>query len=976
MDDETDPGLDLGQNQPETTSEPPASRRPAAAAPLAGGATLGPEETAFPERRIDLHEPAVRIGQYRILRKLGEGGMGVVYEAEQQTPRRLVAVKVIRGGEFVDDTRVRLFQREADTLARLRHPNIGAIYEAGRTEDGQHFFAMELVPGDTLSSHLLARGPATASAEIRYRLALFRKITEAVHYAHQRGVIHRDLKPSNIIVGPESEPESSSPSRESSTGSDGLPDIKILDFGLARITDGDVAATQITEVGMIKGTLPYMSPEQAQGNTDAIDIRTDVYALGVILYEMLTGARPYEVLSGSLLEAIRVICEQPPPPLARRWAGKHRVDPDLETIVRTALAKDPGERYGSAAELADDVARYLAVQPILARPPSTLYQLRKLVARNRLPAALAATAAVVLVGVAILMSVLYREANRNLRRANAAEAQSAREAETARQVSDFMQSLFRQSNPRERPGGAVTLHEVLDQGAARVEKELAGQPVVQARLMNAIGSAYRDIGDYGPATRLIEGAWRRMRAALGPGSEETIPLQLSLSALLVFTNHFARAEELSRDALAAARALPGDHLDLIADATNNVAHALLQRGSGYAEAEKLLRSSLAAQRQRPDHENDLFAQAQMMLGWSLLSQGKLVAAEKVLRESLALRRKIHHGDHPSIGWTLNLLGTTLAKRGDDKGAEGAFHEALEMNRRLFGDVHPEIAYNLEGLAGVALHRGEYDRAVELQRHALALRRKVLQTDLPGLMGSLNNLAVMLWDKGDYGSATGALEEAISVARTMPGEHDSTVAVLLNNIGEMDMLRGDVAGAAKHYRESLDMLRSRFGESSQHLLIPMTNLAEATRRSGDAAAAEKLLSAALAIAGKTVKDSDARLGKLLTDQAKALLDLDRPKEARAAAERALKIRGATLPPGDWQTAETRSVLGACLARQGEFSEAESALRTAYRTLRTDKGPGDPYTEAARDRLIALYVAWHRPQEAKSLRIERNNTRTGS
>ena len=288
--------------------------------------------------------PPESIGKYRIVGMLGQGGMGVVWEAEQDQPRRRVALKVMRRDHVVDQLHIRMFHREAETLARLKHPNIAAIYESGHTDDGHDYFAMELVRGATLDEWLATRPRTIDQAELELRLRLFSTICEAVHYAHQRGVIHRDLKPTNIIV------TDADASTTGTTTSGTGPTLKILDFGLARITDSDIAATLVSEIGVIKGTLPYMSPEQARGDVAAIDVRADCYALGVILYELITGRRPYDVSRAALAEAIRVICEEPPRPLKDSWSGTRRPDRDLETIIGKGLEKEADRRYGTAAE--------------------------------------------------------------------------------------------------------------------------------------------------------------------------------------------------------------------------------------------------------------------------------------------------------------------------------------------------------------------------------------------------------------------------------------------------------------------------------------------------------------------------------------------------------------------------------------------------------------------------------------------------
>jgi WD40 repeat protein/serine/threonine protein kinase len=381
------------------------------------------------------------LANYKIISLLGKGGMGVVYEAEQRHPRRLVALKVIRGGRLVDEFQVKLFLREAQALARLKHPGIAAIYEAGRTDDGQHYFVMELVRGTPLLDYVKGRRLTGAQPpiNIRPRLELFLKICEAISYAHQRGVIHRDLKPANILVVDESEEQ----------GLDGQSvsrvEVKILDFGLARITDEDGAdASGLSQDGQIKGTLPYMSPEQVRGDPSQIDVRADVYALGVILYELLAERLPYDLKHATPPQAIRIICEEDPKPLSRAWGESRdresrkseRIDRDVETIALKALEKEPERRYRSAAAMAEDVTRYLTNQPIQARPPSPIYQFRKLVARHKAPFASLAAVFTLLLGFAITMAMQSARIARERDKAVAAERAAAEQRNAAEQASN------------------------------------------------------------------------------------------------------------------------------------------------------------------------------------------------------------------------------------------------------------------------------------------------------------------------------------------------------------------------------------------------------------------------------------------------------------------------------------------------------------------------------------------------------------
>jgi len=388
--------------------------------PLENELTLSPSQARSDSVRSGaLSAPSMpeTIGEYRIISLLGQGGMGVVWEAEQRHPRRRVALKVLQHRFLGDEVHARMFRREADTLGRLRHPSIAAIYESGTTADGDDFLAMELVHGDTLNTWLRSRSRTLSPEELVLRLRLFQTICGAVHYAHQKGVIHRDLKPGNVIV-----------SREGAEGEP--PALKVLDFGLARILDPDIqGASMLTEVGVIKGTIAYMSPEQASGGTASIDVRTDVYALGVILYEMLSDELPYTLDKASVVNALSSVIHTAPRPLRQSWKGIKPLDADVETIAMKALEKEPDQRYGSAAAFAEDIERYLGSEPIVARAPTAMYRARKFVRRHRY--GVAAAAAVVLALVAAVVGTTT-----GLVRARRAEAEASRQAVSARKARD------------------------------------------------------------------------------------------------------------------------------------------------------------------------------------------------------------------------------------------------------------------------------------------------------------------------------------------------------------------------------------------------------------------------------------------------------------------------------------------------------------------------------------------------------------
>jgi tetratricopeptide (TPR) repeat protein len=694
--------------------------------------------------------------------------MGIVYEAEQEHPRRLVALKVIRGGPMLDALSIKLFEREAQALGRLKHSGIATIYEAGQTREGQHFFAMELVRGTPFLDY--ARSiHGTATVVLRQRLGVFLSMCRAVAYAHQQGVIHRDLKPSNILViaGP----------------TNASAEIKILDFGLARIIDPDISIGPQTQAGAVAGTLSYMSPEQASGPRDQIDIRSDVYSLGVILYELLTGVLPCDLTGLTVPQALRAITETQPKRPQTLWLDGHdtssrrpHLDEDIVTIVLKALEKSPARRYDSASALGDDVERFLNNEPIVARPPSTVYHLRKVVARHKVGVSFAAALMLLLVGWVATMTALSARTARERDRAVAAEQQARTEAETARRVSEFLVDIFKVSDPSEARGNSITAREILDRGAERVTAELKDQPVVQATLMDTIGRVYQTLGLFTPARSLLESALANRRQIFGNENGEVATSLTNLGDLLAVLGEHAAAEPLLREAVLMRRKLP-------AGATNDLGASLTG------------------------------------LGILLRREGKLEEAESVLREALDVRQKTYGNAHPDVAHSLNHLAMTVSLRGDNETAEKFFQEALDIRRKLFGNQHPDVAASLNNLGVLSRGRGDFDRALTYLRESLAIATSVLGESHPDVTTVMAGLARVLTQIGNYSEAEPMLRKLVDADRRQLGATHPYLATTLNSLGDMLVRAKRAAEGEPLFREAMDIQRRSFPE--EHWEIAQT-----------------------------------------------------------------------------------------------------------------------------------------------------------
>ncbi len=740
------------------------------------------------------------VGHYSIVRRLGEGGMGVVYEAEQENPRRAVALKIIRGA-FADEHAVRMFQREAQVLGRLKHPGIAAIYESGRTDDGQYFFAMELVRGLRLDEYLRSQQGSSLPlrAMLRYRLELFVQLCEAVSYAHQRGVIHRDLKPANVLV---QEPETLSPS-----GSNALVQIKVLDFGLARLSEDELGGMSLaTQPGTIQGTVPYMSPEQVRGNVEQVDVRSDEYALGVMLYEILAGELPYELPRSSLPQAARIICETPPKPLTAALA-KSPLGRDLAVIVGKALAKEPEQRYQSVAALAEDIRRALSDQPILAQAPSTVYQFRKLVARHKPGFAFALVLLVVLVGFAVTMTLAAQRIAGQRDRAN-------REAQVAEQVSNFLVNLFQVSKPERAQGKTITARELLDKGAASIQDDRTMDPEVKASLLDTMGDAYSSLGFFKASQPLLQAALATRTRLFRAQSKPVAQTLLGLGLLARNRGNLQQAKSDFSRSLATFQKAEGARNDDVAQALNDLGttYVLLNQ---LGPARSYLTRALAVRTAVSGPKSAKLIAIRTNLADIAYASKDYAAAADQFRHELALAKTIYGPTHPFISGITSNLGSALFQENKFRQAESYYAQALALDRKLLGSHHPDIASDLANIAETLDAEGNLSGAANDYAQALAiLQPKVPATDLRLRFVETNLGSVLVRQGGaaNLDRAEKLLRAALAADQKVEPRNSWETADARSELGGCLLAQGHLKQAESLLVNSLPVLTSQLGDN--------------------------------------------------------------------------------------------------------------------------------------------------------------------
>ena len=762
--------------------------------------------------------------------------------------------------------------------------------------------------------------PSTATVTphrltIRERVRLFLDVLDAVQFAHQNLLVHRDLKPSNIFVTEKAE-------------------VRLLDFGVAKLlseVEEDEATHALAEAahggdevstGQRLMTPAYAAPEQLQGGK--VTTATDVYALGVLLYELLVGRRPRQREGGvaaasaspippneALTEADRETGDEIA--TARRTSSRRlqrQLRGDLDRIVLKALAEEPRRRYGSAEALAEDLRRYLAVQPVAAREGRWPYRARRFVRRHW--KGLAVTTLVV--------GMLITAAGLAWRQAVVAE----REATRAGEVEAFLVGLFESANPyEEEDASKLTARELLDRGVRRVRTELVAEPAVQAELLGTMGAAYRALGLYGAADSLFAETLVLKRQLYGSEDERVADGVSAVAGLRHLQGDYKTADSLHREVLRLRRQTLGTEHPDVAASLEGLAEAL--RGQGELEAaDSLHRAALQLRQQLPD--KSAVAKGLNKLATLLHTQGAYAEADSLLREALAIQERASGSTNPGARTAFgldraplvhNLAGVREAM-GDFEAAATLYEEALELKRAHLDAGHPDVLLTLNNLAGVRYRVGDFAGSEAAFREALEARRQVLGDGHPDVAISLSNLATVLQAQEKYEAAEPLMREALRVAEEVYGEDHAQTATVRNNLGTILLMQGEAAEAEPLFRRALEVQREKLGESHPSLATALINLGQ------------------------------------------ALLEQGEPESAEAPLREAYDVLHGALGADDWRTAAAASALGEALTAQGDFEAAEALLVRAHEVL--GEGAQERHTRKARGRLHALYTAWGKPEQA--------------
>jgi tetratricopeptide (TPR) repeat protein len=920
-------------------------------------------------QRLVPSTPALIRG-YDIVREIKRGGQGVVYEAIQSATRRTVALKIMLEDPGRNPAkRRRRFEAEIEMAAGLTHPAIVPVFDSG-LNDNRLYYVMEYVPGESLNEHLATHMPPVDTC-----LQLFEQIASAVSHAHQHGVIHRDLKPGNILIDDHGRPH-------------------LLDFGVARRVSGKSVTTASDE---FVGTLRYASPEHVASSVGPIDVRSDVYALGLILYEMLIGQMPYPI-DGGLAEVsqhIRVTAPQRSPQLTT----------DLTAICEKALAKEPEARYSTVVHLIDDLRRFKRGEAVEARRGAPWYAVRRFVRRHRariIPVA-AAAVVVMLAGWWQISAV-----------ANARDAAITAQV-TAERITVFLQSTFESIHPSTIEGEDVSLLEaVLQDAGERATSEFNGQPLAEAAVRGTLGDAFRRLGRFEEAEAHLHSALELRQEALPASHLDVAGALGQLAELHRDAGQYDIALGMQQQALAQVEdQVPSDDPALVFHLNNlasihfqmtrfNDARPLFERAAeiaraawsaaadadtrtlvevlgnlgqlhaatdGFAEAEALYHEALAHCSQRPACEPESRAELLNSLAVLRHRQGDWAASETLHGDALRLRRALLGRDHLLVAETLSNLALVLKDRGDQADREGAeifLNEALAIRTEKLSDDHIKVAHTLNDLASVVYEDGRYDEAEAHWTRALDIYVAVLGEENAHVGTVLTHLGLIARHKEQFDVAEQRLIRALVILEQVYGTQSTKVAETRVAVGVLYRKIGAYDQAAEQYNAALIIFREVLGEDHIHVAAVLNALGLIAKEQDQFDEAERLYTDALDIFRKQLAADHPSLATSINNLGRLKLQLKDCEGAVGLLTEAEAIRSKVLPEADTRLASTRTWLGDCLTTLGEYSSAEPLLLASHKTMVKRYGPGDKRTLSASDRIFRMYTEWDRPEQAEPYR----------
>ncbi|MHC5002929.1 MAG: serine/threonine protein kinase [Planctomycetota bacterium] len=889
-----------------------------------------------------------RIGKYHVRRVIDSGGMGTVYEAVQERPRRTVALKVIREG-LTSPSAARRFEYEAQILARLRHPGIAQVFDAGTDTDpttpgaSMPYFAMEYIPDAvSITAHASKRALST-----RDRLEMLADVCDAVHHGHQRGVIHRDLKPANILV-------------------DSAGCAKVIDFGVARATNADTTlATHRTDIGQLIGTLQYMSPEQCAGDPDDLDTRSDVYALGFVLYELLCAMLPYDVSTRSVPEAVRMIREDTPP---RPSTHLRSLRGDVETIVLKAIEKDRQRRYQSAAELAADIRRYLNDEPIAARPPSAIYYVRKLARRHRPLAAGVAVAVFALVGGASATSWQAIRATRAekdaLRLASAERLQreeAERQAATVAAINDFLNNdLLASVSPSIALGREVTVREVFDAASRKIEGRFDDQHLVEASIRLTLGQMYLALGHASIALPHLRRSHEIREAQLGPSDEATLDSLNELGKALRQTARYDDAERAHERALAGRRELLGPSHRQTLFAERDLALVYVHQ-TRYDEATSALEHALdVAEREYP-RDLELRLGLRSSLAHVLWETGELDAAARAHSEVYESYRAMRGEDHPDTLHALINLGATHMMNARHDLAQPVIERALRHAPRVLGEEHQLTMVARNNLLWSQLHQGRYAEVIEPYEQLLGPMVARNGDDHHATIVLRSNLGLAYVGVGRFEEALVQLERALDSSRRIMPEHWLEGAHL-SRYGRALVGVGRVAEGEAAMIEARDMTADRLSPQDGRTLTAWRALASHFEATGQKERAVEELGAMLEVMLAHYGEEFRETLETMNEYGRLLWEIERIDDAMTWHRRAMEIRQRLHGEDDPGTRQSMYNLAVQYAEKERYDEAiELFERCLAISLRLD-GEGAFFPAYTRATLARIYLTVGEPELA--------------